>query len=198
MRACKRCLDHYRTLGLPQSATEADIKQAFLKLAKTHHPDVNRGDEAAATFSKIAEAHAILNNKESKLDYDRDISNHRSDGRAQPAKPAQVRKTPSGFKRQPKPGGGPLHDFEEWDAQHHGDKYGNFSRDATEQAPVAETPEQAFYSRKVRSQEDRDATKDIMSQRQEKVNIVDRLAVRRAQRRASAPSHDSPLSCAIC
>ncbi|KAJ1449236.1 hypothetical protein M885DRAFT_112370 [Pelagophyceae sp. CCMP2097] len=153
MRACKRCLDHYWTLGLTQSATEAEIKHAFLELAKTH--DFNKGD--ASTFAKIAEAHEILTEKASKYDYDRGIENHSDGARAQPAQetpsdgvfaqPAQVHETPSGFKR-PKAGGGPLDDFGEFGVQHHGGEYTDYSRNEPEEVPV-ETPE--HYALKVRS-----------------------------------------------
>ena len=39
--------DYYKTLGVAKSATEKEVKQAFRKLARKLHPDVNPGDKAA-------------------------------------------------------------------------------------------------------------------------------------------------------
>jgi len=53
--------DHYATLGIPPDATTAQIKKAYRKLARQHHPDTNPGDPDAATrFKTITEAYEIL------------------------------------------------------------------------------------------------------------------------------------------
>ena len=53
--------DYYSTLGVAKTATEKEIKQAFRKLARKHHPDVNPGDKAAeARFKEINEAYEVL------------------------------------------------------------------------------------------------------------------------------------------
>ena len=53
--------DYYATLGVTKTATEKEIKQAFRKLARKHHPDVNPGDKAAeARFKEINEAYEVL------------------------------------------------------------------------------------------------------------------------------------------
>lgn len=54
--------DPYITLGVPYSATAAQIKKAYRKLARQHHPDRNVGDAAAATerFKEIGAAYAVL------------------------------------------------------------------------------------------------------------------------------------------
>jgi DnaJ-class molecular chaperone len=64
--------DPYQVLGVPRSASEADIKQAFRKLAKTHHPDQNAGDpKAQARFSEVNGAYEILGDKEKRGKFDR-------------------------------------------------------------------------------------------------------------------------------
>jgi curved DNA-binding protein len=63
--------DYYATLGVPKTATDAEIKKAFRKLAREHHPDVNPGDKAAeAKFKEINEANEVLGNPESRRKYD--------------------------------------------------------------------------------------------------------------------------------
>lgn len=60
-------MDHYATLGLSKSATEADIKTAFKKLALLHHPD--RGGDTQQ-FSAINEAYEVLKDTKKRLEYD--------------------------------------------------------------------------------------------------------------------------------
>ena len=63
--------DFYAVLGLAQSATAADVKKAYRKLARTHHPDANRGDAAAERrFKEIGEAYAVLSDPEQRQQYD--------------------------------------------------------------------------------------------------------------------------------
>jgi curved DNA-binding protein len=63
--------DYYTTLGVPRTATEKEIKQAFRRLARKHHPDVNPGDKAAeARFKEINEAYEVLGNPDSRRKYD--------------------------------------------------------------------------------------------------------------------------------
>ena len=45
--------DYYETLGLDRSATEADVKKAYRRLAQRWHPDVNKEPEAAVRFKEI-------------------------------------------------------------------------------------------------------------------------------------------------
>lgn len=63
--------DYYATLGVPRAATQAEIKKAFRKLAREHHPDVNKDDAAAERrFKEVNEAYAVLGDKEKRSAYD--------------------------------------------------------------------------------------------------------------------------------
>ncbi|ANC72587.1 DnaJ C-terminal domain-containing protein [Deinococcus radiodurans] len=63
--------DYYDVLGVSRSASDADIKSAYRKLAKQYHPDKNQGDEKAADkFKEIGEAYAVLNDPEKRKLYD--------------------------------------------------------------------------------------------------------------------------------
>lgn len=63
--------DYYAVLGVPRTATAADIKRAYRKLARKYHPDVNPGDRAAEEkFKQISEAYAVLSDPEKRQRYD--------------------------------------------------------------------------------------------------------------------------------
>jgi DnaJ-class molecular chaperone len=63
--------DYYSTLGVTKTASEKEIKQAFRKLARKHHPDVNPGDKAAETkFKEINEAYEVLGDPAKRKKYD--------------------------------------------------------------------------------------------------------------------------------
>jgi DnaJ-class molecular chaperone len=63
--------DYYATLGVSKTASEKEIKQAFRKLARKHHPDVNPGDKVAETkFKEINEAYEVLGDPASRKKYD--------------------------------------------------------------------------------------------------------------------------------
>ncbi|MFN8057767.1 MAG: DnaJ C-terminal domain-containing protein [Vicinamibacterales bacterium] len=63
--------DYYATLGVAKSATEKEIKQAFRKLARKFHPDVNPGDKAAESrFKEVNEAYEVLGDVEKRRKYD--------------------------------------------------------------------------------------------------------------------------------
>ena len=63
--------DYYKTLGVAKTATEKEIKQAFRKLARKLHPDVNPGDKAAeARFKEVNEAYEVLGDPPKRKKYD--------------------------------------------------------------------------------------------------------------------------------
>ncbi|MEP7094090.1 MAG: J domain-containing protein [Flavobacterium sp.] len=65
-------IDYYKTLEITKSATEAEIKKAYRKLARKYHPDLNPNDkEAEKKFKEINEANEVLSNPENRKKYDK-------------------------------------------------------------------------------------------------------------------------------
>jgi len=63
--------DYYEALGLPRNATEAELKQAYRRLAMKFHPDRNPGDPAAeAAFKEVKEAWEVLKDPRKRAAYD--------------------------------------------------------------------------------------------------------------------------------
>jgi DnaJ-class molecular chaperone len=63
--------DYYATLGVKRDASQAEIKRAFRKLARQHHPDVKPGDKAAeAKFKEVNEANEVLSDPQKRARYD--------------------------------------------------------------------------------------------------------------------------------
>lgn len=65
-------IDYYKILGVDKKATTAEIKKAYRKLARKHHPDVNPNDkEAELKFKQINEANEVLSHPENRKKYDK-------------------------------------------------------------------------------------------------------------------------------
>src|ERR1043166_5847466 len=63
--------DYYGTLAVKKSASGDDIRKAFRKLARKHHPDVNPGDKKAEEkFKEISEANDVLSDPKKRKIYD--------------------------------------------------------------------------------------------------------------------------------
>ena len=70
--------DYYKILGIQAGAEKKDIKKAFAKMAKLHHPDKNDGKFSPyltylgddTRFKEVSEAYEVLNSKTKKSDYD--------------------------------------------------------------------------------------------------------------------------------
>lgn len=62
--------DYYDTLGVSRTATQDEIQRAYRKLARKHHPDVNKAPEAEERFKEIGEAYEVLKDPEKRSKYD--------------------------------------------------------------------------------------------------------------------------------
>ena len=63
--------DYYKVMGVARDATEAQIKQAYRKLARKYHPDVSKEKDAEARFKEVGEAYEVLKSPEKRAAYDR-------------------------------------------------------------------------------------------------------------------------------
>jgi molecular chaperone DnaJ len=62
--------DHYAVLGVERGASADEIRSAYRRLARQHHPDVNAAPEAAGRFKEISQAYEILSDPEKRQRYD--------------------------------------------------------------------------------------------------------------------------------
>jgi DnaJ-class molecular chaperone len=62
--------DYYQILGVSKTATEAEIKKAYRKLALQYHPDRNKGKDAESKFKEVTKAYEVLSNPQKRQTYD--------------------------------------------------------------------------------------------------------------------------------
>ncbi len=62
--------DYYKVLGVERSASEDEVKRAFRKLARKHHPDVSKASDAAARMQELNEAYDVLRDTQKRAAYD--------------------------------------------------------------------------------------------------------------------------------
>ncbi len=65
--------DYYTILGVAREASKDEIKRAYRRLAKKHHPDLNKDNqkEAEEKFKEVSEAYEVLSDPQKRVNYDR-------------------------------------------------------------------------------------------------------------------------------
>jgi curved DNA-binding protein CbpA len=92
-------LDHYRLLGVSRDASAREIRRAYRRLARQHHPDLNPRPDGAERFAALAHAYEILNDPAERARYDDTLA-----PRVAIARPTATRDTP----RSPPPADRPI------------------------------------------------------------------------------------------
>lgn len=65
-----KIIDYYKVLGIDETSSSEEVRRAYLKMAKKHHPDRNNNDEVSLVkFTLINEAYHILGNLDNRLKY---------------------------------------------------------------------------------------------------------------------------------
>ncbi len=143
--------NYYDVLGIPRTADDREIRQAFRKLARQHHPDVNPGDKTAEEkFKLINEAHSVLSEADSRKKYDRygdnwaqadQLDQAAAQARRRPAEPSTFTWSAPSTKAPPSTSSGGASNIFEQLFRNIGQ---DIRRPASTEYPVALTLEEAF------------------------------------------------------
>mmetsp|Transcript_31823 Transcript_31823/g.39895 ORF Transcript_31823/g.39895 Transcript_31823/m.39895 type:complete len:199 (+) Transcript_31823:199-795(+) len=194
--------DYYKLLRVTNSATGQEIKRAYFNLAKEYHPDLNEGcKEKAAIFNDLTHAYQILVDQKKRDAYDRRMGF----GRRVQYDPSSARNgsAASGHPlyTAPPPPGMNSHNFDEWNAWHHGDN-------AVQQDPITfknnsfvnmENKHTQFFARQQKKvdfhqQGNFETFRTAENSRQ---TIIDRSRLRRQMRKQGIQQEDELQSCSI-
>lgn len=97
--------EHYRVLGVPEDASAHEIRRAYRRLARQHHPDISDHTGAAARFDAICEAYQVLHDPAQRAHYDQ---HHLP---TTPGRPGAVDRQPNPASRPSDPTGSPADQF---------------------------------------------------------------------------------------
>ena len=104
-------VNYYQVMGVSETATEAEIKQAYRTLAKKYHPDLHPGDQTVASkFAEVNDAVAVLTDKEKRAKFDAELKasrNPRPQATARPGAGPQPGARPGAGPQGARPGAGP-------------------------------------------------------------------------------------------
>ncbi|NP_001157387.1 DnaJ (Hsp40) homolog 11 [Bombyx mori] len=126
------CASHYDVLGVTPKATQNDIKTAYYKLSKVHHPDKSKDEASIKKFRAITEAYEVLGNIQLKKMYDRGLLVGRENTSRMEYKPEPEPTDPtlkfykSHATRNITPtmdGKVPIYDFDSWSKHHYSDVF---------------------------------------------------------------------------